>query len=238
MVEPITLLHPIAEEKWAVGTSQNITWSSTTAIPGFIQISLFKNEVWLSTIDWVYNVGSYIWTIPVNTIVGSDYHIKLESIDNPAIWNWDTWIRKFEITPSLPWKCSDRSTNTCIQDINGSYNTEALCKAAAECQPITSYACSGAPNYSCDIDPNGPYVSKPACQAVCVAPSPITTYKCSGAPNYTCSAVTDGSGQYATLAACQAACKAPYVSPPRNILMDIVYVLGIATLLILVTIYL
>ncbi len=36
------------------------------------------------------------------------------------------------------WKCSNAATNTCIRDdVNGSFLSEATCKAAPTCQPTT-----------------------------------------------------------------------------------------------------
>jgi hypothetical protein len=56
---------------------------------------------------------------------------------NPAEFgNSIVYFSVSTVPPSEKWKCADAATNTCVRDdTNGTYNSEAECKAALYCQP-------------------------------------------------------------------------------------------------------
>ncbi len=124
-----------------------------------------------------------------------------------------------------------------ISKLNIELNGNTISLSGVKPPPPVKYKCSGSPNYICSEDPNGPYNSLAECQVACTTPPPpppSPKYKCSGTPNYTC--YEDPNGLYNSLAECQAVCKVPVEE--KNELMNAVYVLVIAGILILLTIYL
>ncbi|MCF8457826.1 MAG: hypothetical protein K9H62_18005 [Bacteroidales bacterium] len=63
-VNSITIISPNGGEVWTTGTTQNITWSSTGTI-GLLEIYYSNDSVTWDLLDnFVYNSGSYAWTIP------------------------------------------------------------------------------------------------------------------------------------------------------------------------------
>lgn len=76
------------------------------------------------------------------------------------------------------WKCSNAATNTCIQASDGTFDTEALCKASAICQPAGTpkWKCSNKETNTCIRDDvNGTFLSETICKA-------SSTCKPSGTP--------------------------------------------------------
>lgn len=112
MVEPIVLINPVLGEKWEIGTTQNITWTSDGTCGNDLLIHLFKNNIWLLTIGWNGGTGSYMWDIPSTLIPGVDYSIKIEKNGDYTCGNWETWTRKFEIMSIvIPVICTDPVCN-------------------------------------------------------------------------------------------------------------------------------
>lgn len=97
MVEPMTIVHPAAGEKWVVGTTQTITWTSNGTCGNDLLIHLFKGGVWKSTIGWTTDDGTHMWAISSTLIPASDYSIEIEKNGNSLCSNYDTWSRKFEL---------------------------------------------------------------------------------------------------------------------------------------------
>lgn len=67
------------------------------------------------------------------------------------------------------WKCTDPATNTCIQASNGTFDTEALCKAATNCQPagVQSWYCDTSTKICSLQAGSGGYPTKADCDAAC-----------------------------------------------------------------------
>ncbi|MCH7974313.1 MAG: hypothetical protein IH949_10580, partial [Bacteroidetes bacterium] len=80
----ITVSLPNGGENWFAGSTQNITW--TDDISGNVKIELYQAEVFNSTIvSSTPSDGSYLWNIPGGTATGSDYKVKITSIDQTAL---------------------------------------------------------------------------------------------------------------------------------------------------------
>ncbi|MCZ6702131.1 MAG: T9SS type A sorting domain-containing protein, partial [Ignavibacteria bacterium] len=81
----ITLLSPNGGESWLIGSTHDITWIDD--IDGKVLIELLKGESppVPTFIDTVLSSGFFTWNIPDSTAPGSDYKIKITSIDQPAI---------------------------------------------------------------------------------------------------------------------------------------------------------
>jgi M6 family metalloprotease-like protein len=90
------LTSPNGGEKWDRGTTQVITWLS--GIGGNVKIELFNNGVLSSTIAAsTTNDGSHSWSIPTNQTPGSNYRIRITSVETPG--TFDQSFADFTIVP-------------------------------------------------------------------------------------------------------------------------------------------
>ncbi|MCX9085651.1 MAG: hypothetical protein OIN87_12730, partial [Candidatus Methanoperedens sp.] len=81
----ITVLSPNGGENWAIGTNQEISWSISGNTGTDVKIEIWENGAYLTNIrSSVANTGSYIWTIPENLPVGSNYQVRVKSRINSA----------------------------------------------------------------------------------------------------------------------------------------------------------
>jgi hypothetical protein len=81
------VITPNGGENWLANTSQDITW--TTDISGNVKIDLYKGGVFDSQIiaSIPESNNLYSWAIPGSTATGSDYKIRITSIDNPVLFD-------------------------------------------------------------------------------------------------------------------------------------------------------
>ncbi|MEJ2195722.1 MAG: Ser-Thr-rich GPI-anchored membrane family protein, partial [Ignavibacteriaceae bacterium] len=78
---------PNGAESWQAGSSQSINW--TDNISENVKIELFKSGVLNSVIiASTASTGSYSWDIPLGTTSGSDYTIKITSVNNPSTFDF------------------------------------------------------------------------------------------------------------------------------------------------------
>ncbi len=83
----IMVMAPNGGESWLAGSSQEITWSDN--ISGNVKIELFKGGVFYSEmISSATSNGSYNWDISDTTAEGSDYKVKISSVENPALFDF------------------------------------------------------------------------------------------------------------------------------------------------------
>ena len=80
----LLLISPNGGENWPAGSTQEITW--TGSITGNVKIELYDNgdfdsEITAST----SNSGSYSWNIPIDQSPGTDYKVKITSLDDSNI---------------------------------------------------------------------------------------------------------------------------------------------------------
>ena len=77
----LTLNYPVGMETWQVKRSYDITWGSSGI--DNIKIELYKGAV-LNTViseSTPAAAGKYTWSVPANQALGSDYKIKISSVD-------------------------------------------------------------------------------------------------------------------------------------------------------------
>ena len=92
----IILITPNGGEQLQVGTSQIITWSDN--ISENIKIELYKDGEFNSTITAsTISSGYYGWTIPPNQTTGTDYKIRITSLDRDTISDFSD--NNFSIVP-------------------------------------------------------------------------------------------------------------------------------------------
>ena len=83
----IAVIFPNGSESLQKGTTQTITWLDNLSRK--IKIELYKNGTSYSVIsDSTRNDGSKPWDIPLNVANGSDYKIKITSIDIPDFFDF------------------------------------------------------------------------------------------------------------------------------------------------------
>ncbi|MCH7722783.1 MAG: hypothetical protein IIC76_05490 [Bacteroidetes bacterium] len=94
----INITSPNGGESWQTGLEQTITWSDN--ITEDVKIDLYKGGVFDSELfASTFSDGSKFWTIPVGTAPGSDYKIKLTSVDSSNIFDFSD--ADFTIFPSV-----------------------------------------------------------------------------------------------------------------------------------------
>ncbi|MEJ2196805.1 MAG: Ser-Thr-rich GPI-anchored membrane family protein, partial [Ignavibacteriaceae bacterium] len=83
----ITVTSPIGGESWQAGTQQTILWNDN--IDENVRIELFKGGVFNSLIDnTTPSDGLRNWDIPLAQTQGSDYTIKITSVDSSNVFDF------------------------------------------------------------------------------------------------------------------------------------------------------
>jgi C1A family cysteine protease len=96
--QSIVITSPNGEEEWKQGTTKTVTWTSENA-GSHVKIKLYKSGSFDSTvISSTANDGSYSWPILPGQATGSDYKIKITSIDYSNISDYSD--NYFSITES------------------------------------------------------------------------------------------------------------------------------------------
>ncbi|MCG2759853.1 MAG: Ig-like domain-containing protein, partial [Candidatus Delongbacteria bacterium] len=82
----ITVTSPNGSESWQAGSIKSVTW--TDNIPGNVKIELYKGGIQNSVISAsTVSTGSYNWTILSTQTPGTDYKIRITSIDTPTLFD-------------------------------------------------------------------------------------------------------------------------------------------------------
>jgi len=120
----ITVILPNGGENWQTGFEQTITWSDN--ITEDVKIDLYKGGVFDSELfASTFSDGSKFWTIPLGTTPGSDYKIKISSVDSSNVFDFsdaDFTIFPSDITISVPnggesWQAGTTQTITWADNI-------------------------------------------------------------------------------------------------------------------------
>ena len=79
----ITMTAPVAGANWAVGTAHAITWTKAGALDANVRVELFKGGVKaLDIAATTPNDGSHDWTVPTSLGDGSDYVVRVTTLDD------------------------------------------------------------------------------------------------------------------------------------------------------------
>jgi len=85
----ITVTYPNGGENWQRGTARNITWDSVGGVGSNVRIELYKGGLLnLKIVNSTSNDGSYVWSIPSDQTIGSDYMIKVISTTNSSYYDY------------------------------------------------------------------------------------------------------------------------------------------------------
>ena len=105
IIESVTVVSPNGGENLTIGTTRDITWTSSVDLGSSLRITLYKSGVYYSTItNYTENNGSYSWTIPPNIEPGDDYKIRITSNSNNAYYDFsdNNFIIAREVTVTSP----------------------------------------------------------------------------------------------------------------------------------------
>ena len=95
----IKVTAPAAGARWGRNTTQTITWTVSGTMNASVKIQLFRGTTLVQAIvASTPNNGSYLWTIPASLAVGSNYKIKIKTVDNFVT----AWSGLFTINKVLP----------------------------------------------------------------------------------------------------------------------------------------
>jgi ELWxxDGT repeat protein len=83
---PISVSTPNGAESWLLGSAHSITWADG-AVGGNVKIELFKNRVIVRVLNPIISAatGTWSWSIPMSETIGTDYRVKVTSLDDTHI---------------------------------------------------------------------------------------------------------------------------------------------------------
>jgi hypothetical protein len=117
----ISVTVPNAGEMWTQGTEYDIQWEDN--ITGNIKIELWRSGQLVMEISSSYpSNGHYLWTVPSDQKAGSDYQVRVTSLDDIQLF--DESDSTFSITTVVP-------LNRLIQDMH-IYNGDVYCYDALQ----------------------------------------------------------------------------------------------------------
>jgi hypothetical protein len=152
----ITLTSPNGGEVWYVGEDYNITW--TDNLTGSVEIHLWKDGVFHSVIDASDpSDGIKTWSIPAGQETGSDFKIRIASLENSNIFDFSdsTFSLSHSIVVESPnggesWQAGSEKSITWTDNLTGNIKIE-LWKEEAFHSIIESSALSSG-NHTWTID--------------------------------------------------------------------------------------
>ncbi len=158
----LTVTSPVSSSNWSSGSTHSVTWNKTGAQDANVKIELFKNGALDTTIiSSTANDGSYSWMIDGNKPTGSDYMVRITTLDGQITDDSDTFtitLTSPEITVTSPASGVDwrrGSSYTISWDTAGSMDAnvkiELIKGGALNTTIISSTANDG--SYSWTIDP-------------------------------------------------------------------------------------
>jgi hypothetical protein len=100
---------PAGGENWTVGSTQNITWTTSGSI-GNVKIELLKggNKI-LTILSTTSNDGSQGWTLPESLSTGSDYQIKITDTSDESVSDTSQFFTITITSPLQPEISLDRT---------------------------------------------------------------------------------------------------------------------------------
>jgi|GEM_PF-1234366 len=82
----ITMISPLGGEIWGFGTTGTVLWADN--ISENVKIDLYKGSVLnLSLTNSIESTGSYKWAVPDSMESGTDYKVRITSINNGALYD-------------------------------------------------------------------------------------------------------------------------------------------------------
>lgn len=79
--DSIVVLCPAGGESWTQGTSHTLQWY--TNFTDSVNVELYKGNNFVSVLEMGTTQDELLWSIPITTMAGNDYQIKVEKCSNP-----------------------------------------------------------------------------------------------------------------------------------------------------------
>jgi hypothetical protein len=145
----ITVTSPKADTSWSRGSTYYIRWDTTGYVGNQVNIALYRDTTYVSSIASVSNSRSYLWYISSSMTGGTDYRIKVTSTGDAGIYGFsDTFTIATGYTGSINITSPSSTTtwtagNTCTMtwtttgSTGGSVTIE-LYRGATRVQAITT----------------------------------------------------------------------------------------------------
>ncbi|MCH9030396.1 MAG: hypothetical protein IH819_12515, partial [Bacteroidetes bacterium] len=126
----VTVTTPDGGEDWQVGSSQIINW--TDNLTGNVEIQLFKSGIFHSSLTGsTPSDGAYTWNISNTLIQGSDYSIRISSVDDGNIFDFSDadFTLSNELIVTVPdggesWRAGTSHTINWTDNITGNVKIE------------------------------------------------------------------------------------------------------------------
>ncbi|HEX5789717.1 MAG TPA: Ser-Thr-rich GPI-anchored membrane family protein, partial [Luteolibacter sp.] len=99
----IVLTAPNGGEKWVRGSNADVTWAS--GLGGNVKIELLKAGALFTTLAAsTPNDGSFTWAVPADYTVGTNYRVRISSVEQPT--KTDESLADFSVTVPPPYYAS------------------------------------------------------------------------------------------------------------------------------------
>lgn len=79
--DSIVVLCPVGGESWTQGTSHALNWY--TNFTDSVNVNLYKGDNFISVLEMGTSLYEMLWSIPITTLAGNDYQVKVEKCSNP-----------------------------------------------------------------------------------------------------------------------------------------------------------
>ena len=82
--QSLVVTSPATGLVWEAGTTQTVTWLKQGAQNAYVKINLYKGtSTWVATLTAkTANDGSFDWLVPTTLAAGSNYFIRVQTVDN------------------------------------------------------------------------------------------------------------------------------------------------------------
>ncbi|MBN1968880.1 MAG: hypothetical protein JXR48_02010, partial [Candidatus Delongbacteria bacterium] len=83
----ITVTNPTSSTTWQIGSNASIQWDDN--ISENVKIELYKGDDFVQDIiATTSSNGSYSWTVPTSLTAGTDYKVKITSVNNSSLYDY------------------------------------------------------------------------------------------------------------------------------------------------------
>ena len=105
------------------GSTHTVLWTSNQ--PGDVRVVLWKASNFIEEVEApVANNGSYVWMVPNDLPAGTDYQIRVRSLDNEAIGDFSDSFSILTSCPVAGTSCDDGNPDTINDEEDGIRDVE------------------------------------------------------------------------------------------------------------------
>ncbi len=89
----ITVTSPSSSSNWQTGTIHTIRWETTGNIGNYVDIQIYRGDTPIATIAAnENNDGAYDWLLSTDLSSGTNYRVKISSLDYPDIYDYSDYF--------------------------------------------------------------------------------------------------------------------------------------------------